>query len=136
MNQYVQPRCPYPDTTSFSAISENAMHSFWNLTPTNLQRDLIPRFLMIRFTLNKPEVMLLVQCNGADNSVVVQTMDFMYYSVTIVIEEILTLVVDQCSKVGCVLTFQFNYVKRIDIINKLCSRLIYFKRGITITIPL
>ena len=42
---------------------------------------------MMRSTLNKPEVMLLVQGTGAENSVVVQTMGYSYFSVTIVIEE-------------------------------------------------
>ena len=60
MNQYVEPRCPYPDDVYFSAISEDAMQSVWNLIPATFQREVIPRFLMMRSAPNKPEVMLLV----------------------------------------------------------------------------
>ena len=67
-------------------------------------------------------------------------MGWIYCSVTIVFEEILTLDVDQCSNVaqtnniyGRVLKFQLNYMKKINITNKLCSGLTYLKRRINIT---
>ena len=89
----------------------------------------------------KTEVMLLVRGTGNEKSDVVQIVECICCSITIVVEETLTLAVDQCSKItqskyihGHFLTFQLNSVKKIDIINKLYSRLTYLKRVININI--
>ena len=64
----MQPRYLYPDTVSFSAISDDMMQSVWNCTPKLFLREVIPRLLMMRSAPNKSEVMLLVQGTGAEKN--------------------------------------------------------------------
>ena len=141
MNRYMKPHCSYPDTISVSIIFEDAMQLVWNHTPTNFQREVIPRLLMMRYAPNKPEVIMIIKGTGPEKSEVVQTVGCMYCNVTIVIEKPSLLlwnsVPRQHKKINVyerVLMSQLDYTKKIDRKNKLCSRLSYLKRGINIKI--
>jgi len=107
------------------------MQQIWNRTPIDIQREAIPRILMMRCTPNVPQALLLVQGTGGGKSVVAQTVGGIDCGVTLVIEELLDVATDQKTKVksasnayGPVLAYQLDSIKNQLLVEKLKSKLL------------
>ena len=61
------------------------MQEVWNQTPTDFQREAIPRLLMMRCVPNTPQDLLIVQGTGYGKSAVAQTVGIVDCGVTLVI---------------------------------------------------
>ena len=106
------------------------MYLVWNRSPTDFQKEAIPRLLMIRCAPYIPQALLLIQDTGGGKSSVAQTVGCADCGVTLIIVETLTLAADQQSKIlsanglyGLVLVYQLDSIKKNDIVSKLKSKL-------------
>ena len=107
---------------TISAISDQAMQLVWNRAPIKLQREAIPRLLMIRCASYNPQVLLLVKGTGGGKSSVAQTAGCVICGVTLSIVETLALAADQRSKVtsanglyGPILAYQLDSIKKKEL---------------------
>ena len=72
-------------------ISNQAMHLVWNRSPTDFQKEAIPRLLMMRCAPYTPQALLLIQGTGGGKSAVAQTVGCVDCGVTLIIVETLAL---------------------------------------------
>ena len=106
------------------------MHLVWNRSPTDIQKEAIPRLLMMRCAPYTPQALLLIQDAGGGKSAVAQIVGCVDCGVTLIIVETLALADDQQSKImsanglyGPVLAYQLDSIKRKDLVTKLKSKL-------------
>ena len=83
-----------PVTSTITAILDQAMHLIWNCTPTNFQKEAIPRLLMVRCAPYNPQALLLIPGTGGGKSAISQTVGCVDCGVTLIIVEILALAAD------------------------------------------
>ena len=85
--------------TTITAISDQAMQLIWNRTPTDFQKEAIPRLLMMRCAPYTPQALLHIQGTGGGKSAVAQTVVCVDCGVTLIIVETLALAAYHRSKI-------------------------------------